>query len=170
VCAVASGKVRGVDGFLSTIAVAQNAHNASGLLSEANHLHSPFNLGSCGLEISAENGLCVRLRDKENVGKPRIGSSNGSEINRNRGVAVHVKHESRCRPAAGRQRFSQAERLQDFETPGLDAQRTRFVSSIGLLVDDAKTDTEPCELTGQCQACRSGTHDEHVNIRSERRR
>ena len=73
-----------------------------------------------------------------------------------------MERETRRRPAPRGQRFSQAERLQDFETSGLDAQRTRLAGTIRLFVDDAEADTESYKLRGQCQPRWSSAHHQHV--------
>jgi hypothetical protein len=54
----------------------------------------------------------------------------------------------RGRPAPRRQRFSQAERLQDFQASGLYSQGTRFAGTIRPLIDDSEANTESCQLAG----------------------
>jgi hypothetical protein len=76
-----------------------------------------------------------------------------------------VQREARACVSLRDERVTQAEILEDFETPRLHGQRTRFACTIERPVDEAETNPEGLELRSERQSGWARPGDEDVEFR-----
>lgn len=144
--------------------MAQNASDAVTLNLKPGELDAALDDDTARLEIVDEHGFSVRLGDEQNVRIARVRATDVALVDCRRLTAIDVQHQPCRGPTALCQHVTESEGLQDFQAARLDGQFAGLARTVGLFVDDPRTDTEANQLTGKRESSRSGTHDKDVDI------
>jgi hypothetical protein len=108
------------------------------------------------------------LGHEQNEWKPRVIASDVPQVNGRRLPTIDMQQQSRSRPAAAGEFFTEPERLKDLQAPRLHGQRARLAGSVVSLIDNSEPNTKARELARERQPRRPGAHHKHVNFWSER--
>src|SRR4029450_12445279 len=152
-----------MDRLLTTVGMTQCAGDAVRLLPPRFKFDPALDDDTAGFAICGQPRLGFGPGRAQNASNPRVIASDVPQVNGRRLPTIDVQQQSRSRPAAAGEFFTEPERLKAPRAPRLHGQRARLAGSVVSLIDNSEPNTKARELARERQPRRAGAHHKHVN-------